>query len=78
MKRIIDWFKASSRWKHAAVGAIVALFATIAGTAIAAFTWEICQKRDGGKFEWGDIAASMIGAVIGQAVQAAVIYALFF
>lgn len=78
MKRIINWFKASNRWKHAAIGAIVALFTTFAGTAIAAFTWEICQRRDGGVFEWGDIAASMIGAVIGQAVQAAVIYALFF
>ena len=76
MKRIIDWFKASNRWKHAAVGAIAALLSTIAGAAIAAFTWEICQKRDGGVFEWGDIAASMIGAVIGQAVQLGVVYGL--
>ena len=76
MKRIIDWFKASSRWKHAVIGAIVALFSTIAGAAIAAFTWEICQRRDGGVFEWGDIAASMIGAAVGQTVQAGIVYGL--
>ena len=76
MKRIIDWFKASSRWKHAVIGAIVALFSTIAGAAISAFTWEICQRRDGGVFEWGDIAASMIGAAVGQTVQAGIVYGL--
>lgn len=76
MKRIIDWFKASSRWKHAAVGAIVAMLSTVAGAAIAAFTWEICQRRDGGVFEWGDIAASMIGAAVGQTVQAGIVYGL--
>lgn len=73
---IKQWFKESNRGLHAVVSACVAVFFTIIGAAIAAFSWEICQKRDGGKFEWSDIGASMIGAVVGQTVQIGIVCGL--
>lgn len=76
MKNIRQWFKTSSRDKHAIVAGFVATVFTIIGAMIAAFSWELSQKRCGAKFEWGDIAASAIGAVVGQAVQISIVYGL--
>lgn len=77
MKKIINWLKSSSHYKHIIVAAAAAFLFTLAIAMPCALTWELCQKRDLGVFEWGDILASAIGAVLGQGAQLLIIFMAF-
>lgn len=74
MKKIINWLKSSSHYKHIIVAAAVAFVFTFAVAMPCAVTWELCQKRDLDVFEWDDVLASAIGAVLGQIAQLLVIF----
>lgn len=74
MKKIINWFKTSNRWKHLVVGCAIGLFATdiycasYAGVATA-FGSELKDKQWGGKWDWIDISITLAGVAIGVGIN---------
>lgn len=74
MKKIINWFKLSNRWKHLVVGGVIGLFApdffcaSYAGAATA-FGSELKDKQWGGKWDWIDISITLAGVAIGVGIN---------
>ena len=66
-------FKQSNRPKHLLYAIPAAFIGTILFSAGLAFGMEFKDKQYGGKFDWLDIAATMIGGVIGQLLQIIII-----
>lgn len=62
-------FKQSNRHKHFLYAIPAAFIGTILFSAGLAFGMEFKDKQYGGKFDWLDIAATMIGGLIGQLLQ---------
>ena len=69
-------FKQSNRPKHLLYAIPAAFIGTILFSTGLAFGMEFKDKQYGGKFDWLDIAATMIGGLIGQALQLIVIFIL--
>lgn len=65
----MNWLKKSNRPKHILYGFIGALIGTILFTAGLAVGKECADKSWGGKFDWLDISATLIGGITGQIVQ---------
>lgn len=63
------WLKESNRDKHLLYAIPIGLVLTILAVIGCAFGMEFKDKQCGGKFDWLDIAATMIGGAIGQALQ---------
>lgn len=83
MKKIIKalahpfhWIKESNRLMHLKCGFLLALFGTIMCTIGAAFALEFKDGQYGNKFDWLDIAATLIGGFFGQAAQLLLIWLL--
>lgn len=54
---------AKDKIKHAACGAAIGLFGGIICAIFVAITWEINDKRHGGYMDFGDMLATIIGAL---------------
>lgn len=67
------WLKESNRQKHLLYAIPIGLVFTILAVLGCAFGMEFKDKQYGGKFDWLDIAATMIGGAIGQLIQIVVI-----
>ena len=67
------WLKESNRQKHLLYAIPIGLVFTILAVLGCAFGMEFKDKEDGNKFDWLDIAATMIGGVIGQLLQIIII-----
>lgn len=65
----IKWLKESNRTKHLLYAIPIGLVFTILAVLGCAFGMEFKDKQYGGKFDWLDIAATMLGGVIGQLFQ---------
>ena len=65
----MSWIKESNRPKHFLYAIPIGLVFTILAVLGCAFGMEFKDKQYGGKFDWLDIAATMIGGVIGQLIQ---------
>ena len=65
----MSWIKESNRPKHFLYAIPIGLVFTILAVLGCAFGMEFKDKQHGGKFDWLDIAATMIGGVIGQLIQ---------
>lgn len=63
------WLKESNRLKHLLYAIPSAFIGTILFAAGLAFGMEFKDKQWGGKFDWLDIAATLIGGIIGQFLQ---------
>lgn len=63
------WLKESNRPKHLLYAIPSAFIGTILFAAGLAFGMEFKDKQWGGKFDWLDIAATLIGGIIGQFLQ---------
>lgn len=63
------WLKESNRPKHLLYAIPIGLVFTILAVLGCAFGMEFKDKQYGGKFDWLDIAATMIGGAIGQLIQ---------
>lgn len=72
----MNWLKESNRTKHLLYAIPVGLICTILAVLGCAFGMEFKDKQYGGKFDWLDIAATMIGGAIGQALQIIIILLL--
>ena len=63
------WLKESNRPKHLLYAIPSAFIGTILFAAGLAFGMEFKDKQWGGKFDWLDITATLIGGIIGQFLQ---------
>lgn len=67
------WLKESNRQKHLLYAIPIGLVFTILAVLGCAFGMEFEDKEYGDKFDWLDIAATMIGGAIGQLLQIIII-----
>lgn len=65
MKKIVEWFKVSNRYKHFFVGFALGFLSFVLAV-IGAFYKEIKDARSGGIFDKNDIFATLIGGIFGQ------------
>lgn len=63
------WLKESNREKHLLYAIPIGLMLTILTVIGCAFGMEFKDKQHGGMFDWLDIAATLIGGLIGQIIQ---------
>ena len=63
------WLKESNRIKHLFYAIPIGLVFTILAVLGCAFGMEFKDKQYGNKFDWLDIAATLIGGIIGQVIQ---------
>lgn len=63
------WLKESNRDKHLLYAIPIGFTLTILAVVGCAFGMEFKDKQWGGKFDWLDLAAILIGGTIGQALQ---------
>lgn len=74
MKRIIEWLKASNRWKHLVGGMLIGAgandpyCAAYSGAGIAS-ALELKDKLWGGKWDWIDFCLTLSGVVIGHLIR---------
>jgi hypothetical protein len=70
----IKWLKESNRTKHLKYAILPGALFTILFVAGLATGMEFKDKQHGGKWDWLDWIATMIGGTIGQAIQIGLIY----
>ena len=63
------WLKESNRMQHLLYAIPIGLVFTILAVIGCAFGMEFKDKQYGNKFDWLDIAATMIGGAVGQVLQ---------
>lgn len=69
----MSWITESHRQYHLLYAIPIGLVFTILAVLGCAFGMEFKDKQYGGKFDWLDIAATMIGGAIGQLIQIIII-----
>lgn len=72
----MSWIKESNRPKHLLYAIPIGLVFTILAVLGCAFGMEFKDKQYGGEFDWLDIAATMIGGLIGQILQVLIIISI--
>lgn len=72
----MSWIKESNRPKHLLYAIPIGLVFTILAVLGCAFGMEFKDKQYGNKFDWLDIAATMIGGLIGQILQVLIIISI--
>lgn len=65
----MSWITESNRMKHFSYAIPIGLIFTILCVLGCAFGMEFKDKQNGGKFDWLDIAATMLGGLVGQIIQ---------
>lgn len=63
------WLKESNRMQHLLYALPIGLVFTILAVIGCAFGMEFKDRQYGNKFDWLDIAATLIGGAIGQVLQ---------
>ena len=71
------WLRESNRYKHLFYAIPVGLVFTILCVLGLASGMEFKDKQHGGKWDWLDWIATMIGGLIGQAIQVLLIFLLY-
>lgn len=74
MKKIINWFKESNRWKHLVYGFLIGLPIPniLLGVYIILVVSTIVEFKDkqwGGKFDWIDWGLTMAGGILGSGIS---------
>lgn len=72
----MSWIRESNRPKHLLYAIPIGLVFTILAVLGCAFGMEFKDKQYGNKFDWLDIAATMIGGLIGQILQVLIIVSI--
>ena len=74
MKKIVDWFKESNRWKHLLGGILIGLgaddwyCAAYTGGGVGA-AMEFKDRQWGGKWDWVDLVLTFVGSMIGHGIR---------
>lgn len=71
------WLKESNRPDHIKYGLLSALVGTLIFTTGLAIGMEFKDKQYGGKFDWLDVAATIIGGIVGQLIQICIISLIY-
>lgn len=71
------WIEESNRPKHVAYAIPCAMIGTIVFVAGLSLGMEFKDWQNRGKFDWLDIAATMIGGLIGQILQLCIIFIIY-
>lgn len=71
IKKVLDWFKESNRWKHLLGGFLVGLlplnmYAGLYGSVAVGLSLEYKDYAHGGKFDWVDVAMTVGGGLVGS------------
>lgn len=74
----MSWIRESNRDKHLVYAIPLGFFFTILCVFGVASGMEFKDTQWGGKWDWLDWIATMIGGLIGQALQALIIWLLIF
>lgn len=74
MKKLCSWISESNRLKHLLYAIPIGLVFTILCVLGVASGMEFKDKQWGGKWDWLDWLATMLGGVIGQASQIIILY----
>lgn len=69
----MSWINESNRIKHLLYAILAGVLLTILFAAGLAVGMEFKDRAYGGKWDWLDIAATLIGGFIGQAIQIGVL-----
>lgn len=72
------WLKESNRPRHLLYAIPAGLVGTILFAAGLALGMEFKDYQYGGKFDWLDIAATLIGGTIGQLLQFTFLYTILY
>ncbi len=70
------WLTESNRTKHLLYAIPIGMTLTILAVLGCAFGMEFKDRQHGGRFDWLDIAATMTGGAVGQAIQIIIILSL--
>jgi hypothetical protein len=65
----MNWFTKLNRNKHFWYGMISGLLLTLIAPVSVALALECKDKQWGGKFDWIDVLFTILGGIIGQALQ---------
>ena len=71
------WLKESNRPKHLLYAIPSAFIGTILFSTGLAFGMEFKDKQYGNKFDWLDVAATIIGGIVGQLLQVCIISLIY-
>ena len=74
MKKLWSWISESNRLKHLLYAIPTGLVFTILCVLGVASGMEFKDRQWGGKWDWLDWLATMLGGVIGQALQIIILY----
>lgn len=75
--KVIEWLKASNRWKHLVGGLLIGLgadswyCACYTGVGVGA-ALELKDVLWGGSWDWIDLGLTAVGAVVGHSIRAAI------
>lgn len=78
MNTVIEWFKASNRWRHLIYGMVVGIgsnswyCAAYAGAGIAG-ALEFKDWQWGGKWDWVDFSLTVVGVMAGYMAQSTIL-----
>ena len=73
----MKWFLESNRPKHFIYAIPSAFLLTILFAAGLAVGMELKDKQYGGKWDWLDLIATLLGGLVGQILQAVVVYLIW-
>ena len=71
------WLKESNRPDNIKYGLLSALVGTLIFTTGLAIGMEFKDKQYGNKFDWLDVAATIIGGIVGQLLQICIISLIY-
>lgn len=78
MKKFLNWFKESNRWKHLVISIMIgALIDDIISTTICAtlvgVALEYKDKSYGGKWDWWDLVLTIVPAIVINGIKTVVL-----
>ena len=74
---IFAWINTSNRWNHLLYAIPIGMIFTVLSVLGVASGMEFKDKQYGNYWDWLDWSATMIGGIVGQTIQAMIIYIIF-
>ena len=72
-----NWFTASNRWKHFLLAVPLGMAFTLLCVLGCASDMEFKDRQWGGRWDWLDWLATMLGGLVGQALQIVIVWAIW-
>lgn len=73
----MSWFTESNRWKHFVLAIPAGALLTILFALGLGMGMEFKDRQWGGKWDWLDLLATVLGGLVGQAIQLVALWAIF-